>query len=230
LTASVEIVNGTGCTVSSDPGLSDLPVTVPCTTGFNVSVTVPKSNGEQISYKLRLVARSTTSQSSRSLIVIQEARGKPVCSYFGPGADLRHCDLNGVDLIDADLARADMIDTNLQNADLYGANLNRADLKGALLPLVESGNIVGTPKVLPSGWELTDGYLVGYAANLSDADLAGANLAGLNLTNADFDTADLLNANLSGAVLTGAMWYDTICPDGTNSLSYSPQTCVGHGT
>jgi uncharacterized protein YjbI with pentapeptide repeats len=77
---------------------------------------------------------------------------------------------------------------------------------------------------------LTDGYLVGYAANLSDADLAGANLAGLNLTNADFDTADLLNANLSGAVLTGAMWYDTICPDGTNSLSYSPQTCVGHGT
>ncbi|MDC0156058.1 pentapeptide repeat-containing protein, partial [Euryarchaeota archaeon] len=58
--------------------------------------------------------------------------------------------------------------------------------------------------------------------DLSDADLINADLSGANLSNAylfdaDLRLADLSGADLTGAYLTGVSWYDTICPDGTNS-------------
>jgi uncharacterized protein YjbI with pentapeptide repeats len=57
---------------------------------------------------------------------------------------------------------------------------------------VSSGGITGTP-VLPAGWILVDGYLVGPQANLTDASLSSADLAG----------ADLAGTELSGAALSG---------------------------
>ena len=58
--------------------------------------------------------------------------------------------------------------------------------------------------------------------NLSNADMTGASLQNANLTGAVLTEADLGYANLSGADLTDAVfgdvyWYNTICPDGTNS-------------
>ena len=38
-----------------------------------------------------------------------------------------------------------------------------------------------------------------------------------NLSYADLSYAYLRYANLNGADLTGVYWYDTTCPDGTNS-------------
>ena len=63
-----------------------------------------------------------------------------------------------------------------------------------------------------------------YNAELSYADLTmaylnGANLSYASLYDADLRYADLENADLSGADLTGVYWYDTTCPDGTNSNS-----------
>jgi hypothetical protein len=41
--------------------------------------------------------------------------------------------------------------------------------------------------------------------------------------------AVLLDVNFDGAYTSGDTWSNTMCPDGTNSSSYSPQTCEGHG-
>jgi uncharacterized protein YjbI with pentapeptide repeats len=76
--------------------------------------------------------------------------------------------------------------------------------------------------MLPNGWKLVGGYLIGPGANLSNAvipdmipyTLAGMNLTGANfsgasisyanLTNANLTNANLTNANLRGTVLSGA--------------------------
>ena len=61
-------------------------------------------------------------------------------------------------------------------------------------------------------------------ANLSDANLTNANLTGANLTGADLDGAMMFNANVSGVT-----WSNTTCPDGSNSSTNTPKTCIGHG-
>ena len=47
--------------------------------------------------------------------------------------------------------------------------------------------------------------------------LFGANLTGADLSNANLSYANLYDAYLYDADLTGVNWYDTTCPDGTNS-------------
>jgi hypothetical protein len=116
---------------------------------------------------------------------------------------------------------------NFNGAQLSNANFSGANLSGANL----------------SGANLTNADLAG--ANLSGANLTNANLSGANLTNADSVGANLTNANLTGANLTGTnldgaitfnvnfskvRWSNTTCPDGSNSSTNTPKTCVGHGT
>jgi len=76
---------------------------------------------------------------------------------------------------------------------------NRADLRGVDL---SNANLTGA--------DLTGAYLIG--AYLSGADLSGANLTGAYLSGADLSGADLRDTELDGV-----NWYDTTCPDGTNS-------------
>lgn len=98
-----------------------------------------------------------------------------------PSANLRNADLSGLDLTGTDLTDADLTGASLTGAffrddeGTSGVNLTRARLTG-----VTSGGIVGDA-VLPTGWQLTNGYLVGQGANLTDADLAGADLTGADL-------------------------------------------------
>lgn len=106
----------------------------------------------------------------------------------GPESQLRNANLANTDLSTADL----------RGADLGGAILGGATLKGAVLSRVKSGGITASPPpVLPPGWHLQGGYLLG-----PDADLRGANLSGVDLTGIDLSNADLTGVQ-SGRV-TGA--------------------------
>ena len=145
------------------------------------------------------------------------------------GADLRGAELARADLNGADLAGADLSDTDLERANLDGAlfdgadleggdlagaeladaNMTGADLSSADLDVVVSGGVVGTPGPLPSGWSVTDGYLVGPDADLAGANLSGvrlyaADLSGADLSDADLAAVDLSLAELAGADLAGA--------------------------
>jgi len=75
-----------------------------------------------------------------------------------------------------------------------------------------------------------------YRAYLTDANLEGTNFNSSNLQNAWFGTSNLAFADFSNANLTSAnllsiegissiIWFNTTCPDGTNSNAYDPETC-----
>jgi uncharacterized protein YjbI with pentapeptide repeats len=49
------------------------------------------------------------------------------------------------------------------------------------------------------------------------ADLTGSILTGADLSGADLSGANLYDADLTGAELNNVDWYDTTCPDGSNS-------------
>jgi uncharacterized protein YjbI with pentapeptide repeats len=133
-------------------------------------------------------------------------------------ANLASASLEGVNLTGAFLNNAILTDAHLTGANLSGANLSAATLRG-----VVSGAIIGNP-VLPPGWRLVNGYLVGPGASLSSASLSGTNLTGIDLTRTALTNADLSGANLTatnltdasltGADVTGAVWSNTTCPNG----------------
>jgi uncharacterized protein YjbI with pentapeptide repeats len=143
------------------------------------------------------------------------------------GADLASADLAGIDFESASFEGADLANANLTGAsvdgDLEGANLSGTDLADAYMAGVSSGGITGTPARLPQDWLLKMGYLIGFDAQVTQANLTGvnlagadmqminltgtnltdANLAGANLANAGFGLTTLTDANLSGADLAG---------------------------
>jgi uncharacterized protein YjbI with pentapeptide repeats len=81
--------------------------------------------------------------------------------------------------------------------------LTNADLSHTTLTGVTSGSIVGTP-VLPSGWIISNGYLIGRGANLAGANLVKSNFNGLDLTGANFSNAQLNAASFLRTILTNA--------------------------
>lgn len=120
----------------------------------------------------------------------------------GPEVNLADATLNGQQLAGADLRLAQLRGADLDGADLAGADLSGADALDASLANADLS-----------------------AASLADSDLASASLTGANLSNADVNDATLNLADLDGATVTGATWtsarwYDTVCPDGTNSNKY----------
>ena len=121
-------------------------------------------------------------------------------------AEDNRADLSGVDLYDADLFGADLSGADLSNANLYYANLEYANLSYAYL---------------------SNAYLYGAdlsGADLSYADLSGADLSYADLSYADLSYADLSYADLILADLSDVVWYNTTCPDGTNSID-NGNTC-----
>ena len=125
------------------------------------------------------------------------------------GADLAVADLDSANLGQADLASANLTQADLANADLTDANASSADLSGTvmahtLLSGVQSADLTGAPASLPASWSVDDGYLVGPAANLTDAQLAGLKLPGADLASTQFQGADLSGADLAGADLNQA--------------------------
>ena len=90
-----------------------------------------------------------------------------------------------------------------QCGSLQQVNLDAADLSGARLTGIVSYGISGTP-ILPTGWSLFNGTLVGPGANLQSSNLASLNFAGMNLSGATLQNADLRRSNLQQANLQGA--------------------------
>jgi len=141
-----------------------------------------------------------------------------VLDYDGPNlkadANLSGALLNNADLSDANLTNATLTGANLGGAELSGADLTSATLTNATLSgatltdttltNVKSGGITGDGSTtLPTVWQLIDGYLIGPAADLTDADLSGADLISAVLPGANLTDADLSGATLTG-VLNGA--------------------------
>ncbi len=107
---------------------------------------------------------------------------------IGPGADLSGANLAGVDL-------RDVLPVPGVNDEGYRPSGGPGSLvKGRIS--MKSGGITGTP-ILPSGWKVANGYLIGPYADLTGADLTGTSLAGASLEWADFTNAILKNANLT---------------------------------
>ena len=140
------------------------------------------------------------------------------------GTVLRYADLSHTWLSGADLTGADLRQSGLYVAWLSGANLTGSKLNGSYLPgaNLHDANLSDADMI-----HAHLHYAILNDANLNSADLSGANLTYATLTGADLSdtilfSADLSGANLTYATLTGAdlsgtIWYDTTCPDGTNS-------------
>jgi uncharacterized protein YjbI with pentapeptide repeats len=115
------------------------------------------------------------------------------------------CSGTGADCPDyIDILYADLYQCDLSAANLFVADLSNACLSGAVLV---NANLHGTSLMY---------------ADLSNADLRGAYMRFTDLTG-----ANLNGANLIGAVLDNVIWWNTYCPDGTNSNN-NKNTCIGH--
>jgi len=105
-----------------------------------------------------------------------------------------------------DLSNDNLGVMNLKSANLVGANLNKTNMTKVNLELMRTGAVTGSP-LLPAGFKLVKGYIVGPKVNLFGANLAGANLTGLSLAGAYMTNADLTNATIdpknNGVVLSG---------------------------
>ena len=91
----------------------------------------------------------------------------------------------------ADLEDANFFNTNLSDVDLGSLDLSTSNLNG-----VRSKRTTGSP-LLPAGWKLDGGYLLGPTADLSDSYLKGVDLSNVRLRNA------VLN-NIKGYQLEGS--------------------------
>jgi len=114
------------------------------------------------------------------------------------------CSGTGADCPDYIYVYADLYQCDLSAADLFVADLSFACLHGAVLT---NANLHG--------------------ASLMYADLSNADMSGAYLRSADLTGANLNGADLTGAVLDNVIWWNTYCPDGTNS-SNNGNTCAGH--
>ena len=147
------------------------------------------------------------------------------------GADVRGIEFSGADLeganfLNLDLTNSEFNSSNLENAiltgtKLYDCNFIRAKLDGSNLEgaefsgqtdlyRVKGTNITGNPKVMPEGFTIVDGFIIGPSVDLSFANLQGIVLENLNLSGALLSQANLSEAvlkkvNLSEANLESAL-------------------------
>jgi uncharacterized protein YjbI with pentapeptide repeats len=135
------------------------------------------------------------------------------------GSSFKSVRMNGANLAGANLAQANMASAILTGADLSNANCSRTDLTAttlsaatvsgagladAILKSVVTGNVVGLPASLPSGWTTKVGYFIGPKSDLTGADLSNVDLTGQDLTAATLTSAVLRGAKLVNATLTAA--------------------------
>jgi uncharacterized protein YjbI with pentapeptide repeats len=183
------------------------PGSATCVTTGSMACTI-SGLADGTAYSVTVAAQAATGWGKPSTAA-KVAPSVVSCAAVEAGGNLQGCDLARRDLRRARLTRG----TNARITDLQGAVLGPvpataarrfqaaptggADLAGADLDGVVSGGIVGDPSLLPPGWIVADGYLVGPGADLAGADLAGADLTG---------------AYLDGTVLTGADVDGTVFP------------------
>jgi uncharacterized protein YjbI with pentapeptide repeats len=130
------------------------------------------------------------------------------------GAQLSYANFTGANLTNANLASG-----LTQNTNFNGANLDRTSLIGTILTgakfnstslataklggMLRSGSLVGSP-VMPSGYRMVAGWVVGPNVSLWQADLSNQDLTGINLTNTSAFQTNLTNTVLNNATVTNA--------------------------
>jgi uncharacterized protein YjbI with pentapeptide repeats len=164
----------------------------------------------------------------RARLQLANLSGARMVRVRAAGARMTAAGLTRANLRGANLTRARMDGTiMLTRADLTGANLTRVNLSGALmlrttvkgadftgarLTNVAGANVAGTPRAVPAGWRVVQGWFAGPTANMwgatfTDADLSGINLSGSVLIYASFlGTTTLRGTPMTGAALTGSTW------------------------
>lgn len=136
----------------------------------------------------------------------------------------------------ANLSGADLTNSTFENVEFKNTNLTNANLMSSVFKNIISENILGNP-ILPKGYHLINGYIVGpniniHNPNLDGVDLSGYNIKELNLKiiqgepilpdkyklinniiigpELDLSTVDLSNFDLSDTDLTGCILNDKI--------------------
>ena len=149
-----------------------------------------------------------------------------------PSLDYSDCNYSsGVNFNYADLQNASFNGAVMPNGSFLYANLQGANLSGVSATSANFADSTLTDAKVFNGSFASAEF---YASNLTGADLRGADVDHTDLdqsllVHVNFAYANLIGMISLGATITGDTWLDTICPDGTNSADYSPQTCVGHG-
>ena len=142
--------------------------------------------------------------------------GKPVLpiSYklikgyiVGPRVDLSECDLTGADLSNMDLTNVNLSNTNLTDANLSG---------------IKSNNLIGNP-ILPKGYTIIYGTIVGSNLKIYDLDLSDLDLYNINLINTSLNSVNLSNTVLKDTILKGVGTFnitgEPILPNGYKFLN-----------
>ena len=136
---------------------------------------------------------------------------------------IRSVDLSGATLTSTTFTNTDLSGAAIRNNNLSGLNLSTATLTNLASSGLNGGS-GGSAVVLPSGYAVIAGFLIGPATNMSSNDMSGiaipasqscssvrfssanltnADLSGVNLSNAIFTGANLTNANLANTNLSG---------------------------
>jgi uncharacterized protein YjbI with pentapeptide repeats len=152
----------------------------------------------------------------------------------GNGVSLVSADLTGqtfanLSMRGVDLSGATLTSTTFTNTDLSGATIRNTNLSGLNFATATITNLAssglnggsgGSAVVLPSGYSIISGVLLGSSVNMSSVDLSGivipasqscssVNFSSANMTNADLSGVNLSNARFTGANLTNANFANT---------------------
>jgi len=145
----------------------------------------------------RLVSGATTGADTASLPNGYVARNGYILGPYvflrGITTGLTNINVSGVPLTGADLSGCVFTNSDFTNVDISAANLSRVTFTGVI-----SGGVTGgtsTSLIMPTGFVVRGGYILGAGVNLISANLSGS----LDLTD-----VILTGANISGANFTGA--------------------------
>jgi uncharacterized protein YjbI with pentapeptide repeats len=91
---------------------------------------------------------------------------------------------------------------NFNSADLDGVDLSSADLTG-----VSGSSVLGTPLLLPAGWRLIQGTLVGPAGRVYATDISRTSFSSSELFNTLFDHTSLEGGVIAGGDMSGTAFH-----------------------
>lgn len=147
---------------------------------------------------------------------------QPVTANFSGAnfsfARIRESDLFGADLTNAVFHNAILADVNLSFANLTGVDLSHTDLEG-----IRASNVIGQP-LLPQGWALVNGSLVGPGALVSLAS---------NATSIDSMEETLVMVRPGNSPIVPPSTESSSCPrfwqSGANFKKITPGVAMGSG-
>ena len=114
---------------------------------------------------------------------------------------------------------------NLSNSSFNGANLTGTDLSGVTLDgSTGSGITYDNTTLLPAGWIIANGYLIGPGGTYSDVDFSNADLSGLTFPSSTITVTSMQGVNLDGTDLSAV---DLTSPELYFSYSGAPTGLPG---